>query len=409
MSWIDKVKEKMRIRTADGNLYSPDWLNASLDVEYKHTEFNFVEVTGALVKRKKAIGNKFRIELYFQGLDHLDTARRFRASCDNTEGPWTIEHPLYSIINVQPTSLNYDNSTLAYSKITGVVIETMEESPGVFVLDPKDQVLILTEQNRELAGDSLTVTPGPREINNMTNTNNLAYNKGVPIIPQDMPEAFEELNNAYNTAATYINTATATPLLAMTSLITVLQMPAKFEIEVRTRINSLVDTFNTLRDTITGLTGVGSKQVFTAQQTSLVAAICQAAATPITGDYRRSSQVLEVLEQISEIYALLVEDLDSLQTDSANSPESFVGDAQMLISLNQLVNMTISSLFSIALGAQSERSIICEKNTNAIELTHLLYGLDSADNNVNELIENNDLAAWEYLQIEKGRKIVYYV
>lgn len=86
-----------------------------------------------------------------------------------------------------------------------------------------------------------------------------------------------------------------------------------------------------------------------------------------------------------------------------------MADPSVLTKLNQLVNITLPNLLNIALDARSERYIITNKDTNAILLTHQLYGLDDNDANLEELIENNQLAMDELIQINKGRKIIYYV
>lgn len=408
MSWIDQVKEKIKITTGDGVEHRPEWMNASYESEYKYTEFNFIEVPGALVARKKPIGVKYSLELIFQGPDHIALAKRFKDSADASEAPWLIEHPLYGLLTVQPTRLNYENpnSALNTTRVTGTVIETMEEPPIDNLLDPREVTTVMTEEVAVFSEESLTVTPTPTDINTMARSNTVAYRKGLPIIT-DAVEA-ERYTNVFNTAATYINTATATPLLAMRSLIAVIQEPAQFTVQVKQRIKVLVDTFNSLRANLFGIIDVSSKQIFCAEMAASVSAMCKAASTPIDGDFRRSSEVLDLIDQITGRYAQLVEDLDSLQTDNAASPLSFVANAELMIALNDLVNFTVSNLFSIALGAKQERTIICAKETNWIELAHRLYGIKS-DADVNELMDINDVGLEEMLIVPKDRQVTYFV
>ena len=77
--------------------------------------------------------------------------------------------------------------------------------------------------------------------------------------------------------------------------------------------------------------------------------------------------------------------------------------------LTGVVNYAISQLFIIALGAQQERIILLGEDSNVINLTHRFYGLDSEDLNIDKFMRNNDIGISEMLQIEKGRKIKYYV
>lgn len=407
MSWLDKIKNGIILRTADGAEYRPLYMNASFTTEYNYTEFNFVDVGGSLVKRKKPIGRKYALELHFQGPDHLDVVKQFVSSIDNNEGPIQIEHPLYDILRVQITSLGYDDTAVNKTKVTGTVIETLEDS--FFFLSRKDldQIPILIENTQEISAESLTITIIPNDINTMQASNEAAFSKGVPII-QDATD-FEDFTNAFNTAINDINTATATPLLAMNSLIAVITLPAKFEVQVEQRIGVLLDFFNTLRATIGNIISVSSKQIFSAQQSAVISAICQAAATPLSTDFRLNTQIYKAIDNITTAYSNFIVDLDSLQADNGGNPLGYVPDAQMVMNLNDLVNLTTANLFNIALSAKSERYYICDKDTNIILLTHFLYGLDDNDANIDELVANNDFGIDEYIQVEKGRKITYYI
>jgi hypothetical protein len=80
-----------------------------------------------------------------------------------------------------------------------------------------------------------------------------------------------------------------------------------------------------------------------------------------------------------------------------------------LIALNSLINFTVSNLFSIALKAKQERSIVLDKDSNWVLLTHRLYGIDKADKNIEELMKSNDVGLNEILQVKKGRRVVYYL
>lgn len=407
MSWQDRVKYKMTITTGDGQVYTPQYMNAGLQLEYNLTEFTFVGVPGSRVDQKQPVGNKYSAEFYFQGADHIETSAKFRRSCNDIR-PWTISHPLYDIILVKAAVLNFDNSVDSYTKVTGTLIETIaDQAPNVSIL-PLDQVPILFQQATTDLALSLNKIPSAVDINSLISDNTSAFKKGVPII-DPLSDQFADYNNAYQTAVNYINTATATPLLMMQSVIAVLVMPAQFEVAVKQRIGVLIDTFNALRQTLFGIIAVSSKQLFQNKAGALMSAICSAAATPLPDDYRRSTDVLEVIGNIVSARNAYYQDLDSLQTPNGGSTLSFVPDAQAIQDLNTLVNTTLSALYNLSLSAKSERSIICEKDTNAILLTHRLYGLDTNDNNLNDLIDANNLSLDEYLLIEKDRKIVYYI
>lgn len=413
MSWVDKVRNGIVINTGDGKRWTPKWKNCSIVTEYQTAEFNFINVAGSLVKQEQPIGNKYAIDLYFDGPDHLDTAADFRISC-NDKRPWTIEHPLYDLIFVKCPTLTFDNFTSeSFTKVTGTMIETILEGPPNVSINPLDQIPIQFETANEDLAVSLQETVTPPDINTLTEDNALAKAKSVPIITNITD--FENYTNAFNTAQTYINTATATPLLMMRSFMHVLTLPAEFDAAVRARIGVLVDTFNALRANLFGLTSVVSKRLFQNKQGALITAMCKAAATPLNTDFKNSQTILDIIDIIIAGRTRFIADLDTLQSTNASSPLSFVADAKGLTSLNELVNTTISALYNLSLSARSERNIYVEYDTNWIILAHRLYGLDAADANLSDLIEENQYPdpnhnfLQEYLQVPKGRKVVYYV
>ncbi len=139
MSWLDKISEQLTIRTGDGQVYFPSWLNAVKNKEWNVARFEFIDVRGTLVKRGTNKGRTFNIEIYFQGDDHLDTANDFEDSADDPR-PWKIEHPFYGSILCQPISLQFDNTNYNVSKITGTLVETIDESNPQIKKDPVDEV-----------------------------------------------------------------------------------------------------------------------------------------------------------------------------------------------------------------------------------------------------------------------------
>jgi hypothetical protein len=407
MSWIDKVQQDLVIITGDGKEYIPKWLNASFSTEYNFTEFTFIDVSGSLVKKKKPLGKRYNIELYFDGENHLDTCLAFVKSVDD-ENAILIEHPYYGRLNVQATGLFIDHREGNVSKITGTVIESLEETPisNVLKLTP-DDIPEMFNQVAESSAAALNQVPAPEDITRMSQDNLNAYKKGVPIISDSLD--FDKYYNAFNTANTYINTATATPILAMQTVIGALQLPAQFNQSLKLRLKMLYDTADTLRNNVVGLVKVSAKQIYAIQQGTLISSMCFAASTPQSGDYFSANRVLEVIEQISQRYAAFIQDLDTLQSSNVENTLGFVANANQMIDINNLVSITLGNLYQIALGSKSERVFICRKDTNIILLAHQLYGLSPDDSTIDELMNNNDLSIDELVQIPKGRTIKYYV
>lgn len=406
MAWIEKIADPLIITTGDGKEYTPLWRGASQSEDFNETRFAFPKIRGERVDRREVLGREIPLEFYFQGEDHLDVAEAFRISSHDSRF-WSVQHPLYGRLNCHPTKINYDNSDLNYTKISTIIIESITDDAPKAEVNPGDQVKLLKEINDEELALALTETPDVTDVNTMAKSNNSAYAKGVPII--ELPAEAENYYNLFNTASTYINTATASPLLAMRATIAMLSYPSNFTASARDRVDLLADQFTVLRATVENMVNVASKQIYQAQGGTLISAMCQAAASPLPTDYRNSVNVLELIRTILDNYNSFLDDIDEIHGPNGGNPINFIPNANAMISLNTIVNNTLSSLYIIALNARTERTFVLEKDTNIILLTHRLYSLDEEDKNIEELMENNGWGWNEILGIQKNTTVKYYI
>jgi hypothetical protein len=406
MSWEDKIEKKLTITTGDGKIFDVIWINATQSIEWHGSEFSFLEVDGTYARKKKVLGRKFPLEFYFQGPNHLDEFKRFSKSCGDTR-PCVIEHPLYDVITAQIFSLNVDNTTMNYSKVTATAIETITDENPITVIDPVDSIDQKKVSLDLFSEAELSEPPSLSDVNTLNLTNEQSYKQGVKIIT--IPEEAQDYFNALSTASNYVNTITASPILAMRATISLLTLPSKFTANVKSRVGTLASQFVNLRRTIIGLSTVPSKQLYEIQGSALISSMCLAASTPLSGDYKNSTSALNIVDSILSNYKLFLDDIDSLQDTNGSDPIFFIPGFDLMSQLNDLINLTVSSLIDIALSGRQERSLILTEDNNLIKLTHLLYSLDPSDANMVELMENNNLTWRQMLGIDKGTKIIYYI
>lgn len=406
MSWLDRVKNKIVIFTDDGKTYRPEWINATKTLEWHTTEFNYPNLDGTFVSKKKKLGTRYGLEIYFQGENHLDTSEAFEKSINNS-APLVIEHPFYGVLTVQAPKFEVDNSGYNVSKWTGVVIETLVETNPKINVDPVDSIAVQKIFVDERMAAALLLPPNTTDINTMSYNNARNYKVVTPYIT--VPIEAEQYFNLFNAASSAINVATAGPLLAMRTSIAMLSAPAMFTISVTNRMNLLKSQFANLRQTIVGVTSPTSKQIYQNLAGTIISSMCLASSVPLANDYSDSYKSLLIVDDVLDTFNQYMEDLDLLQTANGGTPSSFIPNADAIIALSQLLNLALSNLFLISLSSRVERSITTENDTNVVILTHRFYGLDNADNNMNEFIANNSIGLNELLQIKKGRKIVYYI
>ncbi len=409
-SWLDDIQTPFVIVTGDGKEYRPNWLNAQKQNDFNVSEFEFPEVEGTLVLRSKPKGSRFNLEFYFQGEDHLVVSKAFEKSADDNRY-WRIKHPFYGAFNAQPISLNFDNSAYNVTKITGTVVQTIISKLPIGSIAPQDGI---PELGRKVNENNITqfvgkVKPTTKDVNLFKRIADKINSVSNNI--QDESTKLDYFNK-YSDAISAINSMVSDVSTAVTVVQDFMVAPINFTASVKTRIDTLVAQIDGLRATfgayITNpvLFDVNSKRDYEFYGSQIVSAIAQTSVVDMS--YANRTDVIDAIDSILTTYNNYLTDLDTYQTTTGGEVDSYIPDANTLIELNNLVNLTISSLFTIGLNSKQERSIYCEQDTNVILLAHRLYG-SASDSNIDTLIANNKIGLSELIQVQKGRKILYYV
>ena len=408
MSWIDNIKTDLVIETGDGNKFMPDWLNASKVVEYNIVEFDFPNIPGTLVKRSQPRGRKYNLEIYFKGDDHLEQSNEFEKSANDSRA-WTISHPFYDRIIVQPVSLAFDNTRYNTTKITSVIIETITEDNPKATVAPIEKIEADKEVLDTTFEDSFAndVIPDTDDINTLTENTAIFHDTGLKIASETIDA--ENYFNLFNAANAAILNATAEPLAAIRSVQAVINAPALFLQSIKNRITVFVEQITKLSSGINNILTPSNKKIYENNVGVALSAMALASSNPQEGDYDSGSKVLEIIDEITISYNTYLTDLDILQTDTGGDEDSYIPDAESLIGLNNLINFTLSNLFDIALESKQERSIILEDDSNIILLAHRFNGLEADDSTIDSLMEINNIGLNEILNIRKGRTIIYLV
>lgn len=411
MSWPRRIQTPYIITTGDGQRYTPKWMNAALVQEYNVSKFEFPNIPGTLVRKNEPKGRVFSLELMFDGDNHLDVAERFRISA-NDKRPWTITHPFYDNIVGHPTKLQFDNTDYNVSRITGPFIETIGNVFPTGSATAEDQALADKEALNELTitaySGNVNVLP-VSEIGPISDSIDILDVTTEAIIETD-EEAFNFRNTVVDAKAA-LDTAIGQPLALLREVQEVIDFPFRLANSVRQRVTTLIDQFNRVLESLGNLTDFSRerKSYYEAFGTTLVSAIAASAVTPQDGDYQSDEDVNLVINDVLNTYNSFIENLDTIQTPTATQEDAYTPNADAMFALEKLINLTVGTLFQIAFEQRSEFVIFLESETNIIELTSRLYGIDADDERITELLSQNNMGLTEYLTIPKGRRIVYYV
>ena len=405
MSWIERISNEMIIVTGDGKEYRPMYLNAERETQFHTSQFEFVNKRGTLVHRGKDKGKVYTLELYFQGEDNLDVATAFDKSTLDSR-PWTISHPLYDSITVQPVRIHQDNTLMNVTKFSCAVMETITEKLPASTVAPKEQLDADIEDSKEaiaqeFAGENFTTT----DSTILTSNNIENYNQGKKGLLNNI-DAQLYYNQFKQANAAILNVSSA-PLLAMRKIQAMIESPALFVDSVENRLATLENQYLKLRTSISNITTRKKKVAFEAYGVGTALAIITAAISGSTAS--TIGEVLTIATRVSNNYDLLLTDLDSLQSTNGGEVNSYIPNGELLQKLTSATNFSLAFLKQISLGKSIERSIILEEDSNLISLTHRFYGLDLDDENLNTFMNINNIGLNEMLFIRKGRTIKYLI
>tara|TARA_R110001599_G_scaffold134122_2_gene311836 strand:- start:868 stop:2154 length:1287 start_codon:yes stop_codon:yes gene_type:complete len=428
MSWREKVAGQLTIKCGDGREYSPLYLNASKAVAYNLTQFNFPHINGTFVSRKSAQGQKYPVELYFQGANHLDVAQEFEISARDSR-PWTVSHPYYGEIKVHPVALNFDNTEHNVSKVTGTLLETIEKVRPSNSLSMVDAIVeAKVEADEAIAAVYEAETPTASGLETFIGNVQAAYDQANRYAGQ----AGAEYNNAMRTARSAVSTTQsvlgAPAALLQTAIRTtadsiqfVQSFPADFVANIEDRYTALGSQLSRLTNLLEpGSMSNEEKGQYALQAGTIVTTMTTATVQKtiinaegeletVPQEFASASEALSSVEFILTNYNNFVEAMDELQSENGGSPESFIPNMAAMTAIENSANLTVSNLFSIALNSQQERTLILEADSSAINLTHRFYGMDSEDLNLERFIQTNNLSLNQYLLIDQGTVVIYYV
>ncbi|MCK4883268.1 MAG: DNA circularization N-terminal domain-containing protein, partial [Candidatus Diapherotrites archaeon] len=396
--------------TGDGKSFSPEWVQTTRSIEFNTAEFVFPNVPGSLLDRREQKGQRFTLEVFFQGTNHLDESDDFIESAVDKRF-WTLIHPFYGKMFVQPLSLGIDDTKRNVTKFTIPVIETITDVNPKTRLIADDKIVedtqilnLLSAENFENSAD-LEV----QDVNNMKELTNQYFSNTNSEIADD--EDGQNFFNKYNSALSAIGNALEDSGAAITAMIDLIQTPATFNQSIESRLEILQKNYDSLQsfvDLEAQTVELVDKFIYEVSQNAVLCGMCIASSHPFDDeDYENRNQVSDVVSKLLINSNLYFKTLDDIQSGDGNNPDDFVANPNTMLSLDNLVNFTMANLFSIGLDAKQERFLTVEDDTDFVNLSHRLYGPKKHDAHIDELMRNNKLGLNGLLVSKKGTEIKY--
>ncbi len=406
MSWIDDIQTKLEITLGDGKTFTPIWDNSRFQLEFNVSSFEFPNLSGTFIQRRRQKGKQFELNLYFTGESNLDASQSFLVSAQDSRS-WKFKHPYYDnkIIVCQPISaIQFDRSN---HNVTSVKVTVQESTVGKQVLSSESKVdtvkanFTITQQVSITLISSLKV----RDLSVFASELN-AYNTGYSKRIETANEA-QRFNNLYKSARSKLSTINVNLSEALQSIQAVAQYPHSLSSSVFNRANYLIAEYSRSRTYILALPDFSSnaKRQFEMLCGNLISALMVNAVTNYK--YTTKSDVSAMVALLIANWNQYVMDLDTIQDIQYDVTDSYAPNALYLIKMEELFANTIGALETIGLGAKQEFEVDLLEDSDPINLTFKFYG-GNVDDNLETFIEANKLSLVEHLWIKKGRRVKYY-
>lgn len=395
MSWLDRIKNiPLEVTTGDGKTYRPIFNNASDTTNVNEAVFEFINREGALVKRGKIGVKQYEVEFHFLGEDAIDAANDFEESARD-QRLWTISHPYYDNITVQPSTLNFNRNNLNDVVFTSTLYETITDSSPEETTDIQEDILDSSE------------TISDNSVLNAIETDETTTKSIIDKL-LDSAVTEEDYNNALTIGNEALNNINDTAAF-MRSISNLTRIPARFYATVQTRFNIIEEAFNELS------TIFSSKQNYYENTgANFIGAVCEAVTTSsddiaeeqdkeeLGEDYKTRNDVLNVSNKIITLFDTYLSQL------SENQENGYLPNYALVSSLFNTVNKTTGQLFIYAQNALQQRTYILPEDLPLITLHHRLYGNIDEDS-IKSFVDYNNLTLDELLLIKKEREIIYFI
>ena len=402
MSWKDKIENGVfKITTGDGKVYKPLFRTGESSLDFNASSYNFINLEGTLVDRKKPQSSKYPFLFWFQGDDNIEQAEQFMKSAKDPRA-WEVEHPLYGIINGQPLSITRNDANL---NITEVKVDFWE---SISVDYPDDEISVQDRiQAKALdvqrAGIKSFSTFKPTTAN--IATIKLAANQTQGSFADLAGDLKVEYQNAFNTAVKAVDKVVSAQAVAISAQQKLFTLPLMFDRPILKKIKAFESS---LVELVESIKGKNDKYFYESQAATAISAVCQCAVTPLENDYVTRTEIELVADAILKMYENYLQVLDDNQVSQYEVEKTWNPNAHLQAELNDLVVDTIANLQVLAFQTQQERVIYADKDTNLIILTHQYIGLDADDKNIERFRKINNIKNNELFLIRKGRQIKYF-
>jgi hypothetical protein len=410
MSWKDTLENnRFAIQTGDGKVFYPLWQNAAKVKDFNITAFDFIDVPGSYVDRRKPKSSKYEILIYFQGENCITEAKDFENSADDSRY-WIINHPIYGSLKGQPISISRNDSTI---NIVELSIEFWDSIVDKYVEDRTSIKDDISDKKNEMENASannfeLKTKPTPANQNKVLNFLNTIDSVYTKFFDNSGYNEFQKvLSQRRDSDDDIIVSSTSLILDVGRTMDTIKNMP---NLNVFQKLDAISNVFDQVTETFS-IENISDfdRYYYETAGASIVSTMALVCLNPNENDFVSRSDVQKTLATLDDTYSKYIEKLNTFESGKNNKNNSFSSNFEVQSKLNFITKKTLYYTFSISFSFKQERIIELGSDSNLILLTHKYMGLDLKDENIELFRRINGIKNDTLFIVKKGSKIKYIV
>jgi len=418
MSYADRVRKDIQFTSPEGNVFKALWQKNRKPKEKNLGIFNYPKLNGSEVQDLGTTGTRYPITFYFVGINHDKETQRFEKAFLEF-GTWEVIHPVDGNLILQPVSINPDINPVengTYSLIQSEWIEPIKKdtikSTAELGAKVKRKKIDLNIQSANQF--NLTLLSAAEKISAIQSIRKsiVAFQNAMKNIYNKVSAVAAKITAIRNQIESTITAAVMNIAALAGQIQSLVELPGLIQMDIKSKIKAYKEMATGILNLSPDGTDKSSKNIVLVQEIFLSSVSASMADTITTAEYSTRSQVIEVIEDILELYNNIAEGLDAVMNSfSSNDFDlQYYSQSESFSSAMILLANMIAYLLRVSFDLKVEKTIRLDIDKSPIRIVIEQYGeLGENDILLDMFISANKLKGNDIFIIPSGREVVVYV
>jgi hypothetical protein len=420
MSWDNEVKEKIILKSPDGNKFEALWQKDTRTTEKHLGIFEIPKFTGSIVQDMGLKSTMYPLTIFFEGMYHHFFASKFDRACREV-GQWEVVHPVLGSLILQLVSWE-ENIDAIEENITEFKTQWIEPANQERLISPEEFASSILSKAQTLIEDTAAILSQLRAdayavVNATINIIN-SVGGAMDNIVQELTATKALLYESYQTAKAALNSALANYGIGSEpdDIATASTEMATIPTQVSTNFADRFSYYERLTEDLSEFAPVTTSDEnyntvigLEFGMTLSLVAVAQITATSV---FRSRSEVISAIEKITKILSDTINAVEEVQEifNDLRVDQQYYSNTKTYTTLIEVFTLCLQYLTSQFYNLKVEKRIKLKKARSPIEITVTEYGsLGIDDVNYDLFLESNELTANEILLLPALKEVIIYV